>query len=253
MIAAVVWGIETLVDFIIFTDHSLRESLLPLSSIHEFYMRILILVACCILYLLLDKNKIIQEKEKEIENILDNVIPVCITNKNFEIVRANESYWRIWGEKESAPLKCYEHRPGSDCYTERCAMQRILNGAEIYECESQKRHGNETHHFIVTAKPFLDAGNRVVGIIESFQDITERINLEKERTELIGQLQSSLEKVKFLSGLLPICSNCKKIRDDKGYWNQIEIYIREHSEADFSHSLCPECVRELYPDYMSRN
>ncbi len=49
------------------------------------------------------------------------------------------------------------------------------------------------------------------------------------------------------SGLLPICANCKKIRDDRGYWNQIELYIREHTDADFSHGVCPDCARELYP------
>jgi CheY-like chemotaxis protein len=62
------------------------------------------------------------------------------------------------------------------------------------------------------------------------------------------QLQEALDKVKTLSGLLPICSSCKKIRDDQGYWHQIEYYIREHSEADFSHGLCAECAQKLYPD-----
>ena len=63
-----------------------------------------------------------------------------------------------------------------------------------------------------------------------------------------AQLFDSLSKVKKLSGLLPICASCKKIRDDKGYWKQIETYIRDHSEADFSHSICPECAIALYPD-----
>ena len=62
------------------------------------------------------------------------------------------------------------------------------------------------------------------------------------------QLRVALANVKTLRGLLPICASCKKIRDDGGYWNQIEIYIREHSEAQFSHGLSPECVQQLYPD-----
>jgi len=57
-----------------------------------------------------------------------------------------------------------------------------------------------------------------------------------------------MENIKILSGLLPICASCKKIRDDKGYWNQIEAYIRDHSEAEFTHSICPDCVKVLYPD-----
>jgi len=69
----------------------------------------------------------------------------------------------------------------------------------------------------------------------------------KERKELIARLESSLAEVKLLSGFLPICSACKKIRDDSGYWNQIETYISTHSQAQFSHSLCPECLHRLYP------
>jgi len=76
----------------------------------------------------------------------------------------------------------------------------------------------------------------------------ERREILEERDRLIGELQAALERVKQLSGLLPICSNCKKVRDDRGYWNQIESYIREHSEAEFSHGLCPECAAKLYPE-----
>jgi PAS domain S-box-containing protein len=81
------------------------------------------------------------------------------------------------------------------------------------------------------------------------RDITERKQHEKERDRLIDSLKKSLAKVRALSGLLPICASCKKIRDDKGYWNQIEAYIRDHSEAEFSHGICPECSKKLYPEY----
>ena len=81
------------------------------------------------------------------------------------------------------------------------------------------------------------------------RDITERKRAREEREKLIVELRASLEKVKTLSGLLPICASCKKIRDDKGYWNQIESYIRDHSEAEFSHGICPECMKKLYPDF----
>jgi len=77
-------------------------------------------------------------------------------------------------------------------------------------------------------------------------------NLKKSEEDLRYErdnLQKALAKVKTLSGLLPICAHCKKIRDDKGYWNQIEAYIRDHSEADFSHSICPECAKNFYPEF----
>jgi len=75
--------------------------------------------------------------------------------------------------------------------------------------------------------------------------------IQERQAKTITSLEEALAKVKLLSGLVPICAHCKKIRDDKGYWNQIEVYISEHSEADFSHGICPDCVHELYPDYQS--
>ena len=78
-------------------------------------------------------------------------------------------------------------------------------------------------------------------------------NALDDRDRFIHKLQEALSKVKTLSGLLPICSSCKKIRDDNGYWNQIEDYIREHSPANFSHSLCPECVKKLYTEFYKGN
>jgi YesN/AraC family two-component response regulator len=71
----------------------------------------------------------------------------------------------------------------------------------------------------------------------------------EEREKLILELQEANAKVKTLSGFLPICASCKKIRDDKGYWNQIETYISEHSEALFSHGICPDCAKILYPEF----
>ncbi len=71
---------------------------------------------------------------------------------------------------------------------------------------------------------------------------------QAEREELVVSLQAALEKVKLLSGFLPICASCKKIRDDQGYWQQIESYIKKHSEAEFSHGICPDCAKVLYPD-----
>jgi PAS domain S-box-containing protein len=84
----------------------------------------------------------------------------------------------------------------------------------------------------------------------SIEDITERKKAEDEREKLILELQDALAKIKTLSGFLPICASCKKIRDDKGYWNQIEVYIETHSDAEFTHSFCPDCVKRLYPEVL---
>jgi AmiR/NasT family two-component response regulator len=73
-----------------------------------------------------------------------------------------------------------------------------------------------------------------------------------ELRRLNAELQTALDNVKVLRGLLPICVNCKKIRDDKGYWQAVEGYIRDHTEAEFSHGLCPECMEKIYPEFVQR-
>ncbi len=91
----------------------------------------------------------------------------------------------------------------------------------------------------------INLKNRFYNVIE---DITEAKRSAQERERLINDLQDALARVRTLSGLIPICASCKKIRDDKGYWNQIEQYISEHTEADFSHGLCPDCMDRMYGD-----
>jgi PAS domain S-box-containing protein len=86
---------------------------------------------------------------------------------------------------------------------------------------------------------------RLLGFQGVTRDITERKRMEAERDRLIQDLTQALVEVKSLSGLLPICSHCKKVRDDHGYWNQIEAYISEHSEATFTHGLCPQCAQDF--------
>ncbi|WP_319409280.1 response regulator [uncultured Desulfosarcina sp.] len=82
------------------------------------------------------------------------------------------------------------------------------------------------------------------------KDITERKRAEAEQEKLLKELKKALADVKILSGLIPICASCKKIRDDKGYWNQIETYIRDHSDAQFTHGICPQCAQKLYGDFV---
>lgn len=86
---------------------------------------------------------------------------------------------------------------------------------------------------------------RAINRIDSERKLAEALEKQKK---LVCELQDALANIKTLSGLLPICASCKKIRDDKGYWNQIEIYIKKHSNADFTHGICPECQKKLYPD-----
>ena len=106
--------------------------------------------------------------------------------------------------------------------------------ASIEACEQ-----DSNRWFVIEAYPFRD------GISVLFRDVSQRKNAEAEREELIADLQQALAKVRTLQGLIPICASCKKIRDDHGYWRQLESYFREHSGAEFSHGLCPECAQDV--------
>jgi len=109
--------------------------------------------------------------------------------------------------------------------SDRVAAQKMLREAK----DELERHVKE----------------RTTALEESNERLHEEI---ARRKELISELQSALGDLKTLSGLLPICSSCKKIRDDRGYWSQIEVYISEHSDAEFSHGICPDCIQDLYPE-----
>ena len=85
-------------------------------------------------------------------------------------------------------------------------------------------------------------------LVRSIRYAIERKRIENEKEQVIAELQEALAKVKLLSGFIPICASCKKIRDDTGYWQQVESYIQKHSNAEFSHSICPECSHRLYPE-----
>lgn len=97
-------------------------------------------------------------------------------------------------------------------------------------------------------QPVYD-GKNFIGTRGSNRDVTERKLADAERERLISDLRNALSKVRMLSGLIPICAHCKKIRDDKGYWNQIESYIKDHSEATFTHGICPECLNKEMNSY----
>jgi PAS domain S-box-containing protein len=93
-----------------------------------------------------------------------------------------------------------------------------------------------------------DARGFPVHVSGATTDITERKRTEAERERLVLELRSAVEQVKTLFGVVPICSGCKKIRDDKGFWEQVEAYLSRHTDARFSHGICPDCMKRLFPE-----
>ena len=120
---------------------------------------------------------------------------------------------------------------------------RITVDDDIYV----RRDGTDLPVAYISAPIFEDG--KAVAVVTAFHDISRRKQREAERERFMIEHMNALSKVKVLSGMLPICSSCKRIRDDEGYWKQIEAYIHDHSEADFSHGICPECAAKLYPEY----
>jgi len=139
-----------------------------------------------------------------------------------------------------------------------------------YSWEQMRAKVGQPDSLLILKKPF-----ETVEVVQMAHALTEKWRLHQgmklkmteleglvaERTEALretnatleasnAELKASLATIKNLEGLLPICSHCKKIRDEGGGWNQIELYIRDHSNANFSHGICPECARELYPQFV---
>ena len=143
----------------------------------------------------------LRKSKAHLENIFNNAIPICITNIERDIIHANDIYYQIFGKPPNgATQKCYESRPGSTCQTRDCPMKQIMAGAREVVCESKKTDpdGGE-NHFLVTARPFRDEQGAIVGIVESFQDIT-RLKLAEgalaeEKERLLVTLKSIADGV----------------------------------------------------------
>ncbi len=99
---------------------------------------------------------------------------------------------------------------------------------------------------LITVDPIFNSVGEIISAVHITRDITQRILIQNEREILVKKKKNALTRIKALDGLIPICSTCKKIRDDKGYWNLIESYIESHSDAAFSHGICPDCSDNLY-------
>jgi PAS domain S-box-containing protein len=98
----------------------------------------------------------------------------------------------------------------------------------------------------LTVERIEDSTGQMLFVLAMIEDISERRRAAAEREHMIEELKEALASVKTLRGLIPICASCKKVRDDKGYWSQVEVYVRDRSEAEFSHDICPDCMKKLY-------
>lgn len=131
---------------------------------------------------------------------------------------------------------------------------KIRQGERVKRCETVRvRKDGTIFDVSLRISPIKDEKGRLIGVSSIERDITVRKREENERLKLIQELREALANIKTLKGLLPICASCKKIRDDGGYWQKVELYISSHTDAEFTHGICPDCMQRLYPEYVIPN
>jgi PAS domain S-box-containing protein len=207
-------------------------------------------------------DAVMTEERNLLRTLVDNIPDgIYIKDKEFRKILANPAYVHKLGCKYEAEVigkndfDFFPKELAEGFYTDD--QKVIQSGQPIIDREEYVIDENGKKRWLLTTKiPLKDESNQITGLVGIGRDITDRKNAEEERKKaeaerekLITQLQEALADVKLLSGLVPICANCKKIRDDQGYWTQIESYIQDRSDAKFSHSICPDCAAKLYPNY----
>lgn len=194
-------------------------------------------------------ENLLKEREQQYRSLFENnySVMLLIDPDTAAIFDANPSACAYYGHSKETLTKMK--------ITEINTLSKKEVFEEMERAKSENRNYFNFRHRLsngtirdveVFSGPFAVSGKSLLCSI--IHDISERKSAERERERLITELQKTLSEVQTLQGFLPICSSCKKIRDDKGYWNQIEVYIERHSDALFSHGLCPECMDKLYSD-----
>jgi|GEM_PF-226591 DNA-binding response OmpR family regulator len=194
-----------------------------------------------------ESNERLEEEKAKTESIIAAIGDgIGIHGRDLTILYQNQIHISYFGDHRGE--KCYQAYGDTTAPCIHCPVLTSFNDGRIHSHEMVKPAAGGSSCFEITASPLRDATGGIIAGITVARNIDRRKRLEREREKLIEELQEALANIKTLSGLLPICASCKKIRDDKGYWNQIETYIKNHSDATFTHGICPDCMEKLYPD-----
>jgi len=201
-----------------------------------------------------EKEEALRKSEERFRDLFDNA-PIGYHEYDSEgrITNVNQTDVEMLGytREEMIGQYIWKFNVGEEIVREQVLAKlagKLPPGRELER--TYRRKDGTTFPVLIEDRLIRDEKGQIKGIRCIIQDITERKKAEAEREKLIQELQEALAKVKTLRGLIPICASCKKIRDDQGYWKQIESYVRDHSEAEFSHGICPECMKKLYPDFV---
>ncbi len=194
-------------------------------------------------------NEELEFVARQWSNTFDTITDfVSVHDKDMKFVRVNKALASLFGKnpEELIGSYCYKLMHDRDSPWPECPHVKAVETGKTVSTEiADPKIGIP---LLVTCSPLLHDDGSLMGSVHVARDISAQKEAADERERLIRQLEETLSQVKKLSGFIPICSSCKKVRDDKGYWNQVEEYIRDNSEAEFSHSICPDCIRNLYPN-----
>jgi PAS domain S-box-containing protein len=194
----------------------------------------------------------LQESEGKLVAMLQSIGDhLSMIDKDLNIIWANKVARRVFGS-DIVGEKCYEayHQRQEPCEPYPCITLRAFQDGGIHEHDIQAvdKDGRTMYLHCTANVALTDSEGKPTAVIEISRDITDRRLAEEERDQRVRELEIALANVRTLRGLVPICASCKKIRDDDGYWQQVEVYIRDHADVDFSHGLCPDCLKALYPE-----
>jgi len=239
----IIWTFNSIVASAFAPGKFFYDTLAFPDAMQNIYFKITMLFVSVFLYMILFRIFLYEKEGKLLRKAFNHSFPMCITDFKGNIIEANASYRKIFNDpgKGKSRVKCWESRPSNACHTEACPLVQIKSGKEDVVCEHAVEIGDGKRYYDIKAKPIRDSFDQVVGIIETFNDMTERKVLEIYNTKLIEELKESLTRVKLLSGMLPVCTSCKQVRSDNGYWEQIESYLNLKSDVEIIPSLCPEC------------
>lgn len=182
---------------------------------------------------------------------------VYVMNVHGSITFMNPEAERLLGWSETELLGRNAHglvhnrrEDGRHLPLEECNMRQVIETGQSFHSTQEVfvRKDGTVFPISVLTTPLVEEG-KIVASVTAFRDISERKQIEQEREQLIFDLQKAMAEIKTLHGIIPICASCKKIRDEEGAWHQMEAYISAHTDALFSHGICKECTKELYPEY----
>ncbi|MCL5734575.1 MAG: PAS domain S-box protein [Actinobacteria bacterium] len=164
-----------------------------------------------------------------------------------KVVESNQEFARMLGYslEEMCSLHVWDWEAGVPRDPLMEMIRTVDAGGDHFETRHRRKDGSLYEVEISTNAATLGERKYIFCVC---RDTTDRKRAEKEREDLIVKLQAALEEIKALRGIVPVCSYCHRIRDDKGFWENVDTYIQTHSEAKVSHGICPECMRELFPD-----